>query len=95
MLAWGVLTVLYTISILIIGMRRWEGWMFASLTNVGWIFYSAVNGNIAIVIISIVSLVVTVIFWMRWNKDQRVKDHDEINDAASHQHTDDFDNIRC
>ena len=74
MLAWGVLSVLYTISILIIGMRRWEGWMFASLTNVGWIFYTAVNGNVVLVIISIVSLVVTVIFWVRWNKDQRVED---------------------
>ena len=78
MLAWGVLSLLYTISILIIGMRRWEGWMFASITNVGWIIYSAVNGNIALVIISIVSLIVTFIFWVRWNKDQRGKDSDEV-----------------
>ena len=79
MLAWGVLSLLYTISLLIIGMRRWEGWMFATLTNVGWIIYSAVYANIAIVIISIVSLVVTLIFWMRWNKDQKAIDSNEVN----------------
>lgn len=83
MLAWGVLSLLFTISLLIIGMRRWEGWMFASLTNVGWIIYSAVNGNIAIVIISIVSFVVTVIFWMRWNKDQRVKDSNAVDEMST------------
>ena len=83
MLAWGVLSLLYTISILIIGMRRWEGWMFASLTNVGWIFYTAVNGNAVLVIISVVSLVVTVIFWVRWNKDQRLKDSTEIDEKGT------------
>ena len=79
MLAWGVLSLLHTISLLIIGMRRWEGWMFATLTNVGWIIYSAVYANIAIVIISIVSLVVTLIFWIRWNKDQKAIDSNEVN----------------
>ncbi len=83
MLAWGVLSLLYTISLLIIGMRRWEGWMFATLTNVGWIIYSAVYANIAIVIISIVSLVVTLIFWMRWNKDQKAIDSTEVNAQAA------------
>ena len=86
MLAWGVLSLFYTISILIIGMRRWEGWMFATLTNVGWIIYSAVYANIAIVIISIVSLVVTFIFWMRWNKDQKAIDSNEINEQAAPVH---------
>jgi hypothetical protein len=86
MLAWGVLSLLYTISLLIIGMRRWEGWMFATLTNVGWIIYSAVYANIAIVIISIVSLVVTLIFWMRWNKDQKAIDSNEVNAQAAPVH---------
>ena len=44
MLVWGVLSFLFLVSMLIIGMRRWEGWMFASLTNVGWIIYSLVDG---------------------------------------------------
>ena len=78
MLAWGVLSLLYTISILIIGMRRWEGWMFASITNVGWIIYSAVYANLAIVIISIVGLIVTFIFWLRWSREQRAKDGNEV-----------------
>ena len=86
MLAWGVLSLLYTISLLIIGMRRWEGWMFASITNVGWIIYSAVYANLAIVIISIVSLVVTLIFWMRWNKDQKAIDSNEVNAEAAPVH---------
>ena len=86
MLAWGVLSLLYTISLLIIGMRRWEGWMFATLTNVGWIIYSAVYANIAIVIISVVSLVVTFIFWMRWNKDQKAIDSNEVNAQAAPVH---------
>ena len=86
MLAWGVLSLLYTISFLIIGMRRWEGWMFATLTNVGWIIYSAIYANIAIVIISVVSLVVTFIFWMRWNKDQKAIDSNEVNAQATPVH---------
>ena len=86
MLAWGVLSLLYTISLLIIGMRRWEGWMFATLTNVGWIIYSAVYADIAIVIISVVSLVVTFIFWMRWNKDQKAIDSNEVNAQAAPVH---------
>ena len=44
MLVWGVLSFLFLVSLLIIGMRRWEGWMFASLTNAGWIIYSLVDG---------------------------------------------------
>ena len=86
MLAWGVLSLLFTISLLIIGMRRWEGWMFATLTNVGWIIYSAVYANLAIVIISVVSLVVTFIFWMRWNKDQKANDSNQINEQAAPVH---------
>ena len=83
MLAWGVLSLLYTVSILIIGMRRWEGWMFASITNVGWIIYSAVYANLAIVIISIIALIVTFIFWVRWSKDQKAKDSNVINEMGT------------
>ena len=86
MLAWGVLSLLYTISFLIIGMRRWEGWMFATLTNVGWVIYSAIYANLAIVIISVVSLVVTSIFWMRWNKDQKAIDSNRVNEQAAPVH---------
>ena len=82
MLAWGVLSLLYTISILIIGMRRWEGWMFASITNVGWIIYSAVYANLAIVIISIVGLIVTFIFWLRWSREQKAKDGNHISERG-------------
>ena len=82
MLAWGVLSLLYTISILIIGMRRWEGWMFASITNVGWIIYSAVYANLAIVIISIVGLIVTFIFWLRWSREQKAKDANQIYESG-------------
>lgn len=74
---------LYTISLLIIGFRRWEGWMFASLTNAGWIIYSAVYGNVVLIIISAAALVVTVIFWLRWNKEQRVIDSDVGQDRAA------------
>ena len=82
MLAWGVLSLLYTISLLIIGMRRWEGWMFASITNVGWIIYSAVYANLAIVIISIVGLIVTFIFWLRWSREQKAADGNQINERG-------------
>ena len=82
MLAWGVLSLLYTICILIIGMRRWEGWMFASITNVGWIIYSAVYANLAIVIISIVGLIVTFIFWLRWSREQKAKDGNQIYESG-------------
>ena len=82
MLAWGVLSLLYTISLLIIGMRRWEGWMFATLTNVGWIIYSAVYANLAIVIISVVGLIVTLIFWLRWSREQKAKDGSELNEMG-------------
>jgi hypothetical protein len=82
MLAWGVLSLLYTISLLIIGMRRWEGWMFATLTNVGWIIYSAVYANLALLIISIVGLVVTFIFWLRWSREQKAKDANQLNEMG-------------
>ena len=75
MLVWGVLSFLFLVSLLIIGMRRWEGWMFASLTNAGWIIYSLVDGvRVVELVFSALGLVLTVIFWLRWNKDQKAKD---------------------
>ena len=56
--------------------------MFATLTNVGWIIYSAVYANLAIVIISIVGLVVTFIFWLRWSREQKAKDGNQINERG-------------
>jgi hypothetical protein len=38
------------------------------------------------VIISVVSLVVTFIFWMRWNKDQKAIDSNEVNAQAAPVH---------
>jgi nicotinamide riboside transporter PnuC len=84
MLTWGVLSFLFLISMVIIGMRRWEGWMFASLTNVGWIIYALVDGvRVVELIFSILGLVVSVIFWLRWNKDQKAKDEAALDSGVS------------
>lgn len=84
MLTWGVLSFLFLVSMVIIGMRRWEGWMFAALTNVGWIVYSLVDGiRIVELVFSVLGLVVSVIFWLRWNKDQRAQDEAAIDAGAT------------
>lgn len=74
-MAWSVLSFLFLVSLLIIGMRRWEGWMFASLTNAGWIVYALVDGvRVAELVFGILGLVVSVVFWLRWNKNQQAED---------------------
>jgi hypothetical protein len=85
MLIWGVLSAIFLVSLVIIGMRRWEGWMIASLTNVGWIISSVVDGvRVVELVFSILGLVVSVIFWLRWNKEQRILDEAELEDASAH-----------
>lgn len=75
MFAWGVLSLLFAVSLVIIGLRRWEGWLFAALTNLGWIVYSTVDGvRVVELVFSVVSLVVCVIFLVRWNREQRAED---------------------
>lgn len=75
MMVWGVLSFLFLISLVIIGMRRWEGWMFASLTNVGWIINALVGGvRVVELVFNALALVLTVLFWLRWNKDQHAID---------------------
>ena len=75
MLIWGVLSFLFLVSLVIIGMRRWEGCIFASLTNVGWIIYALVDGvRVVELVFSVLGLVVSVIFWIRWSKEQKAKD---------------------
>ena len=84
MVTWGVLSFLFLISMVIIGMRRWEGWMFASLTSVGWIIYALVDGvRVVELIFSILGLVLSVIFWLRWNKDQKAKDEAALDSGVS------------
>jgi hypothetical protein len=83
MLAWSVLSVIFIIALVIIGLRRWEGWMFASIINVGWIIYSVVDGvRVVELVIHSLALVVSVIFWLRWNREQKVLDEQE-NERAS------------
>ncbi|HZA73688.1 MAG TPA: hypothetical protein VE476_12355 [Propionibacteriaceae bacterium] len=85
MLIWGVLSAIFLVSLVIIGMRRWEGWMIASLTNVGWIISSVVDGvRVVELVFSILGLVVSVIFWLRWNKEQRILDEADLEDASAH-----------
>jgi lysylphosphatidylglycerol synthetase-like protein (DUF2156 family) len=75
MLAWSVLSVLLLVALVIIGLRRWEGWMFASIINLGWIVYALVDGvRVVELVIHALALVVTVIFWLRWNREQKVLD---------------------
>ena len=83
MLAWSVLSVIFIIALVIIGMRRWEGWMFASIINVGWIIYSVVDGlRVVELVIHALALVVSVIFWLRWNREQKVLD-EQANERSS------------
>jgi hypothetical protein len=84
MLAWGVLSVIFIITLVIIGLRRWEGWMFASIINGGWIIYSVVDGvRVVELVIHALALVVTVIFWMRWKREQNVLDEQENQRASA------------
>jgi hypothetical protein len=78
MLAWSVLSVIFIVALVIIGLRRWEGWMFASIINAGWIVYSVVDGvRVVELVIHALALVVTVVFWLRWRREQRVWDAQE------------------
>jgi hypothetical protein len=84
MLAWTVLSLLFLLSLVIIGLRRWEGWIFALITNVGWIVYSTVGGVRWIeLVVNLIGLVVSVIFLVRWRRDQRAKDEAEVDEVAS------------
>jgi hypothetical protein len=84
MLAWTVLSLLFLLSLIIIGLRRWEGWIFALITNVGWIVYSLVGGVRWIeLVVNVLGLVVSVIFLVRWHRDQRARDEAEVDQVAS------------
>ena len=78
MFAWTVLSLLFLLSLVIIGLRRWEGWIFAVITSVGWIVYSVVGGvRVVELVVHALLLVVSVIFLVRWNRAQRVLDENE------------------
>jgi lysylphosphatidylglycerol synthetase-like protein (DUF2156 family) len=82
MFAWTVLSLLFLISLLIIGLRHWAGWMFACITSVGWIVYSLVGGvRVIELVVSILGLILSVVFLVRWNREQRVLD-EEIADET-------------
>ena len=84
MLTWSVLSIFIIIALVIIGMRRWEGWMFASIINVGWIIYSLVDGvRVVELVIHALALVVTVIFWLRWRAEQKVLDEQATERTAA------------
>ena len=84
MLAWSVLSLLFLLSLVIIGLRRWEGWIFAMITNVGWIAYSLVGGvRVVELVINSIGLVVSVIFLVRWRRDQRAKDEAELEEPVA------------
>jgi hypothetical protein len=84
MLAWSVLSLLFLLSLVIIGLRRWEGWIFAVITNVGWIVYSLVGGvRVVELVIHVLGLIVSVIFLVRWNRAQRALDEEEIDEQAT------------
>ena len=84
MLAWSVLSLLFLLSLVIIGLRRWEGWIFATITNVGWIVYSLVGGvRVVELVINSIGLVVSVIFLVRWRRDQRAKDEAELDEPVA------------
>ena len=84
MLAWSVLSLLFLLSLVIIGLRRWEGWIFAVITNVGWIVYSLVGGvRVVELVINSIGLVVSVIFLVRWRKDQQAKDEAELDEPVA------------
>ena len=78
MLAWAVLSLLFLLSLVIIGLRRWEGWIFALITSVGWIVYSLVGGvRVVELVVHSLGLIVSVLFLVRWNRDQRALDEAE------------------
>jgi len=84
MLAWTVLSLLFILSLVIIGLRRWEGWIFAVITSVGWIVYSLVGGvRVVELVVHALLLVVSVIFLVRWNRAQRAEDEDEVDEQAT------------
>ena len=84
MLAWTVLSLLFLLSLVIIGLRRWEGWIFAVITSVGWIIYSVVGGvRVVELVVHSLLLVVSVIFLVRWNKAQRALDEEEIDEQPT------------
>ena len=84
MLAWTVLSLLFLLSLVIIGLRRWEGWIFAVITNIAWIVYSVVGGvRVVELVVNVIGLIVSVIFLVRWNRDQRAKDEAELDETAS------------
>jgi nicotinamide riboside transporter PnuC len=84
MLAWSVLSLLFLLSLVIIGLRRWEGWIFAVITNVGWIVYSLVGGvRVVELVINSIGLLISVIFLVRWRKDQRAKDEAELDEPVA------------
>ena len=84
MVAWGVLSVIFIVALVVIGLRRWEGWMFASIINVGWVIYSLVDGvRVLELVMHALALVVTVTFWLRWNREQKVLDEQGQQVSAS------------
>jgi lysylphosphatidylglycerol synthetase-like protein (DUF2156 family) len=84
MFAWTVLSLLFLISLLIIGLRHWAGWMFACITSVGWIVYSLVGGvRVIELVVSILGLVLSVLFLVRWNRDQRALDEEIAEEAPA------------
>jgi nicotinamide riboside transporter PnuC len=84
MLAWTVLSLLFLLSLVIIGLRRWEGWIFAVITNIAWIVYSVVGGvRVVELVVNVIGLIVSVIFLVRWNRDQRARDEAELDETAS------------
>jgi hypothetical protein len=84
MLAWTVLSLLFLLSLVIIGLRRWEGWIFAVITSVGWIIYSVVGGvRVVELVVHSLLLVVSVIFLVRWNKAQRALDEEEVDEQPT------------
>jgi uncharacterized membrane protein len=75
MFAWTVLSLLFLLSLVIIGLRHWAGWMFASITSVGWIVYALVGGvRVVELVVAILGLAVSVVFLVRWNREQRARD---------------------
>ena len=84
MLAWTVLSLLFLLSLVIIGLRRWEGWIFALITSVGWIVYSLVGGvRVVELIVHTLGLIVSVLFLVRWYRDQRARDEAELEEPVA------------
>ena len=84
MLAWSILSLLFLLSLVIIGLRRWEGWIFAVITNAAWIVYSVVGGvRVVELVVNSIGLVVSVIFLVRWRREQRAKDEAELEEPVA------------